>query len=93
MPINTISLITGALSFSAALTWNKAITDKLNYIVGNNTSSLTQAIVITLIIIMIVVLINLITNAYTKHTGRKLKTSVLSIGNDRNSKVKLWLNK
>jgi hypothetical protein len=90
MPINSVALLAGALSFSAALAWNKAVNDSLTAISGTN-NSVTQAIVITLIIIMVVVVINGGISYYTKTYDIPLKNSVIKSGGDKNSKVSLWI--
>jgi hypothetical protein len=92
MPINPVTLIGGALSFSVALAWNRAVSDTLNNITGKTTSTLLQAIVITVIIIIIVFLINGAINIYTTFTNDELKKSIIKSGNE-NGKVNLWLLK
>jgi len=93
MPINPVSLIAGALSFSAALAWNKAISDYLLRVTGDNKlSSVYQAIVITLLIIVIVIIINIGVNLYIKKSGAVLKDSVIKAGGNKESKVSLWMS-
>lgn len=89
MPINPVALIAGTLSFSAALAWNKAISDTLTKITKTN-SAILQAVVITIIIIIVIYLINLGLGMYTKFTGDPLKDSVIKAGSNEDSKVKLW---
>lgn len=89
MPINPITLIAGALSFSAALSWNKAISDGLNSITGGTSTTLLQAIVITIIIIIVVFMINTAIAVYHKITNGSLKQSIIKAGNE-NGKVSLW---
>lgn len=89
MTINAVSLIAGALSFSAALAWNKAISETLNNITKSN-SPIFQAIVITIIIMVVVFLINLGLKQYTSMTHIELKDSIIKAGGNIDSKVKLW---
>lgn len=89
MPINSVALIAGALSFSAALAWNKAISDTLNSITKTN-STLLQAIVITIIIIIVVFIINISLDFYTRFTNISLNNNVIMAGGKDDSKVKLW---
>lgn len=91
MPINSVSLIAGAMSFSAALAWNKAISDTLNRITETN-EPLLQAIIITIIIIIIVHIINVSMEAYTKVKGTPLKYHTLKAGGNKDSRVSLWNN-
>jgi len=89
MPINPVALIAGTLSFSAALAWNKAISDTLTTITKSN-SSLLQAVVITIIIIIVVFLINIGLKLYTTITAEHLKDGVIKAGAGHDAKVKLW---
>ena len=89
MPINSVSLIAGALSFSAALAWNKAISDTLNRMTNTN-SSILQAVIITILIIIIVYIINVGIYFYTTFTNEPLKDSVIKAGAGNDAKVKLW---
>lgn len=89
MLINPVALIAGGLSFSAALAWNKAISDTLVKTTKTD-SSVQQAIVITTVIIIIVLIINFGLSTYTKFTNKKLDNSVLELGSNPDSKVKLW---
>lgn len=89
MPINPVALIAGTLSFSAALAWNKAISDMLTTVTKTN-SSVLQATVITIIIIIVVYLINVGLSIYTSFTGQPLKDSVIKSGSNDDAKVKLW---
>lgn len=92
MPINTIALISGGLSFSAALAWNKAINTSINKAIGGNDTDNTviQAIITTLVIILTVLIINVAISVYSKF--RPIKNSTIEHGNSNNPKVKLWLN-
>ena len=90
MPINPVALIAGTLSFSAALAWNKAVSDTLSKITNCQSSSVLQAIVITVIIIIVVYLINVGLHLYTSFTNVPLKDSVILAGGNSDSKVKLW---
>lgn len=90
MPINPVALIAGTLSFSAALAWNKAVSDTLSSITKRSSSSVLQATVITIIIIIIVYLINVGLRLYTSYTNEPLKDSVIRAGGNDESKVKLW---
>lgn len=89
MLINPVALIAGGLSFSAALAWNKAISDTLVSTTKND-SSVIQAIVITVIIIILVIVINAGLNLYTKFTNKKLNEEVIDSGSNDDAKVKLW---
>lgn len=89
MPINSVALIAGTLSFSAALAWNKAISETLNTITSTN-SSLLQAIVITIIIVIVIYCINMGLFLYTSFTEQPLKNSVINAGANEEYKVKLW---
>jgi hypothetical protein len=89
MPINSVALIAGTLSFSAALAWNKAISDSLTQMTGNQ-SSLLQALVITIIIIIVVYSINMGLKIYTAFSNTNLKDSVINSGDINGAKVKLW---
>jgi len=89
MPINTVSLITGTLSFSAALAWNKAINDSLNSYI-RTPSPILQAVIVTIIIILIVFFINTGLKLYTSFTSESLKNSIINAGGHNESKVKLW---
>ena len=89
MPINPVALIAGALSFSAALAWNKAVSETLNKYTDTN-SPMIQAIVITILIIIIVYFINKGLSIYTSFTGDHLKPHVLEHGGNHESKVRLW---
>ena len=89
MTINSVSLIAGALSFSAALAWNKAVSETLNNITKTN-SPILQAIVITLIIMFVVFCINYGLHHYTQLTKIELKDSVIKSGGNIDSKVKLF---
>lgn len=91
MPINPIALISGALSFSAALSWNKAINETMNDIVGNKIHPMIQATIITLIIILIVFIINIVAILYSNFNNIQLNENTIRSGGDHNSKVKLWL--
>jgi len=91
MPINTISLITGALSFSAALAWNKAINDALTTVSGINNSSLVQAVLITLVIIITVIIINSGIHIYKRCKRAPLQDHILKAGKNPGLKVNLWL--
>jgi len=89
MTINSVALIAGTLSFSAALAWNKAVGDTLlNYTKTN--SPILQAVIITIVIIILVYLINVSIKFYTNITGNELKDSVIKAGGNNDSKVKLW---
>jgi hypothetical protein len=89
MPINTISLITGALSFSAALSWNKAISDIFQVSSNGASSSLLQAIIITILIMITVMIINTSIHFYTKYRKLPLSDYVITSGKN-NNKVSLW---
>jgi hypothetical protein len=89
MPINPVALIAGTLSFSAALAWNKAISDTLTKLTNSN-SSVMQAVVITIIIIIVVYIINVGLNLYTNVTNEPLKDSIIKAGGGVDAKVKLW---
>lgn len=91
MPINTISLLTGALSFSAALAWNKAISDGLQKVSEKYNTSFIQAMVTTIIIIITVFIINSGILLYTHVKDTKLQEHIKNAGKNPNSKVKLWL--
>lgn len=93
MPINPVSLIAGALSFSAAIAWNKAISESLNNASGGTSSSMTQALVITILIVIVVIIINFGISIYSKFNNTILKQSVIRAGGDSNSKVQLWLTR
>lgn len=86
MIINSVALIAGALSFSAALAWNKAIGDSL-YVVTQSNSSLLQAVVITIIIMIIVFLINFFIAKYNNYTSKQLSEKTIEAGTNVNSKV------
>ena len=86
MIINSVALIAGALSFSAALAWNKAIGDSL-YVVTQSNSSLLQAVVITIIIMIIVFLINFFIVKYNNYTNKQLSEKTIEAGTNVNSKV------
>jgi len=90
MPINTISLITGALSFSAALAWNKAINDGLQKVASIQDASLVQAIIITIIIIITIFIINVGMRCYTKVKKTHLHDTVKKLGKNSNNKINLW---
>lgn len=87
MVINPIALIAGALSFSAALAWNKAVSDTLSKITNTN-STILQAIVITTIIIIVVYIINM----GIKYYDIQIKDPVIKTANGYDSKVKLLIN-
>lgn len=89
MPINSVALIAGTLSFSAALAWNKAISDSLTKFTGSQ-SSVLQAVVITIIIIVVVYSINIGLKIYTSFSNNKLKDHVINAGSADGAKVKLW---
>lgn len=89
MTINPVALIAGTLSFSAALAWNKAVSEVLNNVTQSN-SPVLQAVVITVIIIIIVFIINISMQMYTKTTNIPLKDSVIRAGGGDDAKVKLW---
>lgn len=89
MAINSIALIAGALGFSAAIAWNKAISEILESMFPNKTAVL-QAIVTTIIIIIIVYIVNLYVRFYYKLNNTQLKSSTLESGGDKDSKVRLW---
>lgn len=90
MPINSVSLISGALSFSAALAWNRAISETLSSMTQVAPSPITQAVIITLIIIIIVFIVNISIKYYIKYKKTHLKKSVTLSGGDKHSKVSLW---
>jgi uncharacterized membrane protein len=90
MSINTVSLITGGLSFSAALAWNKAINHILTSTTKGHESPLTQAIVITTMIIIVVFIINKCVKYYKKLTSKQIDPSIESAGGSPESKVRLW---
>lgn len=90
MLINPVSLIAGALSFSAALAWNKAVSDTLTKTTGTN-STIFQAIIITVLIIIIVYIINMGLKIYTDRHNVPLKDHVIKAGNREESKVKLLI--
>ncbi len=89
MLINPVSLIAGGLSFSAALAWNRAISDSLTSVTKKD-SSVHQAIVITIVIILLVGLINLGLMLYTKYSNKQLTDEVIDSGSDKDAKVNLW---
>lgn len=89
MTINSVALIAGTLSFSAALAWNKAISDTLTSVTKTN-SSILQATVITIIIIIVVYIINVSLSLYTNTTNTPLKDSTIKAGGGDDAKVKLW---
>lgn len=92
MSINTVALIAGALSFTAAIAWNKAVSDTLQSITNLKSPSLSvvQAIIITLIIVIIVYFINIGINYHTKRKGVHLHDSILKSGGNKEYRVKLW---
>ena len=90
MTINSVSLISGALSFSAALAWNKAISETLSSVTDKASSPLAQAIIITIIIIILVFIINISIELYINTTNTDIKPSVRRAGSNNNAKVKLW---
>ena len=89
MIINSVALIAGALSFSAALAWNKAIGDSV-YAITKSNSSVLQATVITIFIILLVGTINFFINRYTEKSGKPLNEKTLNAGTNPDSKVILF---
>jgi diacylglycerol kinase len=83
MTINSIALISGALSFSAALAWNKAISETLTNLTKNN-SPILQAVVITIFIIIIVYIINTGIETFTGLTNDTIKKSTIESGTAHN---------
>lgn len=90
MIINPVALIAGALSFSAALAWNKAIGDTINTLTGSD-SSIIQAVTVTIVIILTVMLINYGITIYSTYSNKELKNSVVESGNSPDAKVNLFL--
>jgi hypothetical protein len=88
MTINSVALITGALGFSAALVWNKAVSEILESMIPNK-SAVFQAIVTTILIIIIVYIVNLYINAFNIITNSNLKDSTIESGGSAESRVRL----
>lgn len=86
--LNPVSIIAGALSFSVALAWNRAVSDTLNNMT-RSVSPVLQAVIITLIIIIVVSIINIGLRFYTNTTNDKIKDSVIKSAGDENAKVRL----
>lgn len=91
MPINTIALIAGSLSFTVGLAWNRAISDTLTEITNGRISHIAKGCIITLIVILTVFIINIIINIYQKIFNTEIHDSIKDIGNNKNNKVKLFL--
>jgi O-antigen/teichoic acid export membrane protein len=89
MTINTVALIVGALGFSAALSWNRAVSETIEKVVDTK-SAILQALVTTLSIVIIVFLVNLYLEAYTKLMNINLSHYVIKHGSNKNSRVTLW---
>jgi hypothetical protein len=91
MSINPVALIAGALSFSTALAWNRAVSDTLVSISGKTSvSTVSQAIVITLLVMFIVTVINLSVTYYNHYTNSSLKDSTIKAGGNADSRIGLW---
>lgn len=88
MPINVISLITGALSISAALAWNKAVNDMFQFTTKNVNTSFIQAILITILIMIVVTITNIGINVYTRYKKTSLSPYIIKAGT--NNKITLW---
>ena len=86
MTINSVALIAGALGFSAALVWNKAVNETLEMIIPKK-SSILQAIVTTFLIVIIVFLVNMYIKVYNNITDTKLKESTVESGGGPQAKV------
>lgn len=95
MMINTVSLVTGALSFSAAMAWNTAIYESLKKVTGPSGRepylTIMRALIVTAIIIAIILIVNTCAKMYEKVKGIALPDHVIEHGNHPNSKVHLWL--
>lgn len=88
MAINSVALIAGALGFSAALAWNKAVSEILESMIPSK-SAVLQAIVTTILIIIIVYIVNLYVKVFNLITNSELKESTIESGGNNESKVKL----
>lgn len=88
IPINPIAITAGALSFSTAIAWNKAINDSIQTLSGKSKiSPLISAIVITLIVCVVIISINVLIKQYEDKSGNKIKDTTKSWGGNENSKI------
>ena len=84
MLINPSSLITGALSYTIAISWNKAAYETLVKIAGENKySAILHAILVTMLIIVIFIILNSIFMIF----GSKSLLKVPKINKNLNFKI------
>lgn len=91
MPINTIALIAGSLSFTVGLAWNRAISDTLTELTHGQISHIAKGCIITLIVILTVFIINFVLTFCKRIFNMDIHESIKDIGNSKNNKVKLFM--
>ena len=90
MPLNPVAIAAGATSFSVAISWNRAVSDSVQAIIGKPSPPIVQAVVMTILAITVIKLINTFLDIYEGVSGNKIQPCLKPVSNNPNSKVSIW---